>query len=505
MKKHIFTAVLVCVLTAVVSCGDTGSSSVQTNADNSPEETTAVQENTKAIDSIGPLSDLDFGGAELCIDISVNSEEWNTSSVYIMGADEEIGDTAKDLVYRRNIEITDALNLQIEWVQTDLGYESVYNYIQKPVLAGDSIADLYINDQYGLVRCLTAGCLYNIADMNPELSYFDFSTDGWYTEYMDDLSVLSGRRYFLVGDYFMDVLRASHVIFFNKNLFSTLYEGADELYDLVLDGNWTYDTFIDYIKDCYQDLNGNGSVDSQDLFGFRAHPAWTSLYFGTTDCHTVSRDKDGNLTIDPSIDRLSVLADKLIEIYSNPGFCILKDNEHTDARIDYFVNGQMLFTGWLKLADLENEKMRNMDGIGLIPYPKIDETQETYRTLVHDIVEIGAVPITIDEKNLSMLSAYLQAMTQYTEHHIMPAYFETALKIKYSQDEQSRNMLDLIRDGITSPFEYAYKAYFSAVGSDPLNKSIVQNTNVVASSVEKGTKTAEKQLEKFMDALNALS
>ena len=506
MKKSLLSsAAALLLLCAVVSCGEAAEAPKPEGGVNSEAvitpETEAV---TKAVDSIGSLSELDFGGQKLTVNISVNEEEWNTSAVYIMGAEEEVGDEAKDLVYRRNLEIAEALNVSVDWITADEPYTEVLNYIKKPVLAGDSTVDLYINDQYGLVRCMTAGCLYNVSDIPAENNYFDFSADGWYTEYMDQLSILDGRRYFLAGDYFMDILRGTHVMYFNKNLMANLYEGADDLYDVVFSGQWTYDKLIGYVKDCYRDLNGNGAVDAQDLFGVRAHPAWGNLYLNTTDCRTVSYDKDGNLYIDPSVDRFSSLADRLITIYTSVGHCELKSDEGTSARIGYFINGQVLFTIWLKIADMEADEMRNMDGIGLIPYPKLDESQDTYRTLVHDIAELGAVPATVNEKNLPALSAYLQAMTRYSAQYLMPQYFETALKIKYSQDEQFAQMLDIIRDGIRCPFEYAYSEYFSSIGYKPLSDSISKKSNVIASTIEKGMKSAEKQLTKLMDALNAL-
>ena len=235
MKKSLLSsAAALLLLCAVVSCGEAAEAPKPEGSVNSEAVTTPETEAvTKAIDSIGPLSELDFGGQKLTVNISVNEEEWNTSAVYIMGAEEEVGDEAKDLVYRRNLEIAEALNVSVDWITADEPYTEVLNYIKKPVLAGDSTVDLYINDQYGLVRCMTAGCLYNVSDIPAENNYFDFSADGWYTEYMDQLSILDGRRYFLAGDYFMDILRGTHVMYFNKNLMANLYEGADDLYDVV--------------------------------------------------------------------------------------------------------------------------------------------------------------------------------------------------------------------------------------------------------------------------------
>lgn len=481
------------------SCGKEGQTGNTTTNSGSEEETAAVteviQKETKPIDSIGTLSELDFNGYNLLINCSTNEAEWPTGSIYLMNQEEETGDLVQDLVLRRNKDIEEALNLTVSWSTKDLIYYDVEKTIIKEINSGDHLADLYINDQFGLSKIMIEGGFRNIYDLAEEDSYFDFTADGWYTDYMDELSILKGARYLLAGDYFIDVLRASHVMYFNKNLMVELSEGYDELYQHVFNGTWTYDVFLDYFKDIYKDLNNNGKRDPEDVYGFTSMPSWGALYFCTTDCATVSYDENGIPYVDPTTERTSQLVDKLLSFWPMIGFREAAANTE-------FYSGNIMFSSWLKISDMERAEARNMDGIGIIPYPKLDDKQKDYRTLVHNTAEVGAVPVTAPDEAMAPLSAYLQAVTQYSSKYIMPAYYETALKVKYVQDNESAKVLDIIKAGITAPFEYTYSSYLASLGYYAVNDSLAKQTNTIASYIESNLAKVQNDFDKMLSQLS---
>ncbi|MBQ7719259.1 MAG: hypothetical protein IJT56_01635 [Clostridia bacterium] len=71
----------------------------------------------------------------------------------------------------------------------------------------------------------------------------------------------------------------------------------------------------------------------------------------------------------------------------------------------YFNNGLSLFLGY---ADLNTfSQLRENDfGVGILPYPKLDEEQERYVTVTHDTTETGIVPIT--SKKYDMIGTALE-------------------------------------------------------------------------------------------------
>jgi len=128
MKRSISLLLLFVILLAACS------------SSNDIEETTAditVSETTAETTEYNPYAEfeaLDFDGATLTIDISVNESEWNTSAKYVMGGEAETGETVSDMVYRRNRDIAEMLNVNVEWIESDLHINGIVEYIEKAVL-----------------------------------------------------------------------------------------------------------------------------------------------------------------------------------------------------------------------------------------------------------------------------------------------------------------------------------------------------------------------------------
>ena len=213
----------------------------------------------------GKLADQDYLGRTLRISISTNSTEWSTSSDYVMGPEELTGESIRDLVYQRNRKISEMLNLKLSWVRTDLYFDGVAPYVRKMVSSGDDAVDLIINDQYGLIEVMQEGMLLNVYDLIRDS--FDFSADGWYNDFMDQLSVGSSRRFLLAGDAFIDILRGTHALYFSTAILDNLYGDREIIYKAVDDGSWTIEKMTAMIEESYDDLDGNGRPSAGDRFG----------------------------------------------------------------------------------------------------------------------------------------------------------------------------------------------------------------------------------------------
>ena len=109
--------------------------------------------------------------------------------------------------------------------------------------------------------------------------------------------------------------------------------------------------------------------------------------------------------------------------------------------------------------------MREMKAdYGIIPYPKFDENQEFYKALVHDGVCMICVPITISAERKDVLGAVLEDLSLGAYKSVTPAYFEMALKSKYSRDNTSSQILDMLSEHLTTDFGYAYNINLKDIG-----------------------------------------
>ena len=106
-----------------------------------------------------------------------------------------------------------------------------------------------------------------------------------------------------------------------------------------------------------------------------------------------------------------------------------------------FANSQSLFIDTTFFAI---EKMRAMEtDFGIIPYPKLNETQKDY---VSRIEYYFTTQVAIINPDIDRAGIMLEALNSYSAKTIIPAFYEIALKTKHARDDDSAEMLDLILD-----------------------------------------------------------
>ena len=512
-KTKRFTAVCLTLLLLspiFASCGDrSDAEQEETNgaSPSEPQDQTPVAENpeteAETEDLFAAYRSVDLGGQTVRVSVSNNLTDSSklSSYVYTAGPEDLVGESCQDYVYERNLFVEDLLNCGLEYESVDLIYNAVEAFITKMVKAGDTTYNYCINDLLGFGAAAQKGYLLDMSDRsNFEEYYFDFDSDEYYTEFMHALSA-GPRVYFAAGDYFVDILRASHGLYMNKNLYGNMYTDPDGVYQLVLERKWTLDQFYEIVNGTYIDADGNGEGSESDTFGCviatknDLNSFWPFYY--STDAGITEAGEDGipMMRADP-VERMSFVAERLMRVQQSPG--IWKTGSAMESR-SFFVNGGAIFGVFFNLGDMEGADFRDMDGFGVVPYPMADENQDGYRTLVHDTAELGVIPANMTGQAASAASAVIQAMSVHAHRYLRPLYFETALKQKYSQDQMTAQMLDIIVDGIRAPFEFIYLNSYSY---GPIQTSIQRNTDMVASSLAGGGKVAVKMLDKLVGALN---
>lgn len=489
------TALLLAVLTAagtvtaLASCADQ-----KTSGDVKSTEAETAAETTAETEAVDPFEGFDYGGEEIRILCSMNDYDgWGSSGKMIVNEEEQTGDVVQDAVYQRNKYVEDLLNVKFVFTENTEDYTKIPKTISTMVMAGDDSYDLIIHDLFPLATLSVQGNFLNAQDGK----YFDFTQDYWYSDYMADVSFNKDVYYLLAGDYFIDILRSAHALYFNKELFNSLFESSDELYQHVLDGTWTQDVFLSYVTDTYSDLNGDGKKDANDQYGYDCIGTWGSAipWIISSDLSFITYDSDGKPTLGLNNEKSITLLQKLNDIFYSTGSFV-----HTDVQVntDAFMSGKALFGGYQRVASLEVFRDMKTE-IGILPYPKFDESQEKYITSSHDTANVGVIPMTCSK--LETVSAVLEVLNRETNKTVMPAYYETALKVKYTRDDTSAQMLDIIRDGISCAFPVAFGNYCANLPlyyafSVPLG----QKKTDFASNYTKYEKKAQSALDELYDS-----
>ena len=473
MKKRIIIFALACTLLFLNACGASGgaaeTSGTQTPANASAETGPAAETELTRENAASSVEKMDLGGITVgigYIDVGRFRDDF---------VSDNNGDVVSDAVYNRNLAVEEKFNVKFDLIITEKKQTANAAPFYNAVTAGEHLYDIYNGLQCYTLQYYSRGFFADMADNQ----YIDWEKPWWKTDYMDELQ-LGGVRYFLYNDTTYGMLRNAGCVYFNKELMDDINHLSDEdVYQMVFDGKWTFDLYTEYVAGAYQDLNGNGTVDDDDLLGaMGVRGKSVEHYQYPADIRTTARDKAGKPYFVLNNERTVQFAEKLYGLfYENKGF-VMKSGSPLDTDIlQHFINEKSLFlASWFYQAGM----MREMEAdYGIIPYPKFDEAQEKYKSLVHDSVALICVPVTISEERKDVLGAILEEMAVLSYKTVTPAYFEMAMKGKYSRDNTSSQILDMLAENMTTDFAYAYNLSLKDIGM--LRPLIINKTKDFAS------------------------
>ena len=450
IKKYI------CILLSIVNllsammvftaCGDSASSiSEETEGTTKNIEFQSSEEDHR-------FDGIDYQGREFNIYTSTNIASSSGNSNFLIEGNGGLGNgTVSDIAHERNVAVAEDLGVNLVYTQVNLNYDHVAADIRRLTMSGDHEYDLVINDIYAFAELIIEGHFYNVLD---EECVFDFNREYWYKDYMEDMRLMDGYQYILAGDYFIDILRTAHILLMNKQVYENYFQSSpDEIYDVVLNYEWTYDKMITLIDVVYEDLNGDGQKNEGDLFGYVDTEYWGATIplatSGTTNY--ISRDEDGipTITIQEG-DRANSLAEAIGKLLNHENTWKASGNALTT-----FTQNNALITADVALGTLENEELRQMEGdIAVLPYPMLWASDKKYTTAAHDTTEMGV--ILCSAKDLNFISTVVEVLNRESARILLPTYYNEHLKIKLVDDPKASAMIDIIHDNFDNSFILAY-------------------------------------------------
>lgn len=446
MKKRILALLLAAmILASAVSCGNGNEKETDkvTESDTTANSTETETEETKLTDSLP--EDLDFGGATYTI-YAREDLEWGTE----MYVDELNGEIVNDAIYNRSRTVDDRLNVAIGQITAPgiWGNEASFQEaIRSAVMAGDDTYQLVAGYAYFITALATDGVFMNLLDV----PHIDFEKPWWNSDLRDELT-LYDQLYFACGDLSLTLLSSTFCMFFNKDM-ADRYNVPD-LYETAESGAWTYDNMYALTEGISVDLNGDGVMDENDEYGLDMPIGnQCDLLFAAFDQPLTAKNADGSISLRMGDAKAQDIADRMMDLFTkNAGaFCIKDASGGDESHYAPFREGRSLLV--VASFNFAARTLRSLDlSYGIIPFPKYDENQEKYQTISQDAYSLFCVPLTAGDAE--MIGAVTEALAFDSYENVTPAYFESAMKAKYSQDEASARMLDIIRDGLTFNFGF---------------------------------------------------
>ncbi len=415
------------------------------DGDASEEEETVWLDNLPA--------DLDFTGQTLRFLATNNAES-------SLCAEEINSDFVNDAVYWRNraVEKRFGIKIDVRFAESDDMY-ALSDMVRTAVLSGTDDFDVCAVYQYSGVRLAQEGLLINLRNQE----YLDFSQPWWSSEMIDGMAY-KNAAYWCTGDLALPYINGMYCVFVNKKLWNDYY-GDIDYYQMVANGEWTIDKMHELCKPVYQDLNRNNERDLEDQFGLvvQGFSEQPDAFIYGADCTFSVRDSLGVPSMIKDYERVYETMKKVVDLFhENEGVGHFSDIWFGEMAEHFAYGNALFYVAYVGCAD--SDEMRNMtDDFAVLPMPKLNEEQESYSTVLHDGTVLFGIPTT--NSKLEMTTAALEALAAESYRSVTPIYYEQALKIKYVRDDQSAQMIDMLRDNIATDFAYYYHIGSEVKGS----------------------------------------
>lgn len=488
MSARKITAASLAVLMALLaSCGETPSDAA--------DQTDAASDSTAAETLSAALPDgLHLNGEK----VTFLYRETSSPEFY---SETATGDVVNDAIYESFLYVENLLNADIEVVTRPgdvVGDREEYcGHIRSTVMSGDASYDL-VDMLIGMFPGLAVEGLF--CDLL-ENQYIDFDAPYWIAGQAESCAP-TGKLYFASGDSSLGYLKSAYCLFFNTTLAETV--GTEDIYQLVLDGKWTLDKLLEVSASAAGDLDGDGKWTLDDRLGFVVHDFTHPRAFLFSTGGQLFGEDSGSWTFTYGSERDIDVIEKLNRLfYENDGSyyyngtsAISDQVEGYNSVTSAFTSGKILFM----TAEFDHaiSQLRAMnDNYGIIPCPKYSEDDE-YRTVSRSTHNAFALLKT--SSNPDAAGAVLEALSAYKYKTVLPAYFEVALKTKYSRDDATSQMCDIIRDSMALDFGFVFN---NELGNPIVSvfEPSFKNPSSLSSTIASQSQTITAKIEDYLGKL----
>lgn len=494
MKQRVLAVLLAAMLTSplLFSCaGDTQTETTST-------DTVGADTTTDATEEEGwQYPDVDYAGGEYRM---LNFDQlWD---MYIhMDATELTGEALNDALYNRNRAIEDKLNCKI--IEKELECDAantvtlLTNEAKTSIMSGSDDYDVMFLPISQDISLVTEGYLMDLNEI-PQLQL----QEDWWDQVVIDATTLNGKLYFATGAINLMAYDSMWCLFFNENMMEE--RSMEKPYDLVREGKWTIDALTKYCTEVAT-LNDDDSFkwnkNGSCIWGISSHQnAPGKMWFAAgVRCAEVQDNGEILFTLDK--EQVFNVMDKLAVLLNGKNGNTLKASNNdfdVDAGGYYYVfsTGRSLFlTAEIKAAQL----MRDMeDNFGIVPLPKYDEEQEGYSSNPTDAVFGFTIPTT--NTKLDMTATISEVLAHDGQEKVVPVYYDTVVEHKGLRNEDSIEMLDIMRQYRDVDIAVLFNWYTSSMRTS-INNKLFEGDNQVASTIASNKNAIQANIDKFMEYL----
>ena len=463
------------ILPMLAACGDTQEGGADTTGGSQTEATTEKQPAVAKKDY-----DEEFT-------VIYCADTFNKGYFFIEEEDRQAGNDMDDKVYERMLKVEEYLGVDV--IAENGGTFQEYTVpLKNAISAGD--------DSYQMVMTHVYMEVANLITSNYFRDFQDFESlqleeDYWNYGLMEDLSI-NDKMYCGYNDF---CLANCYLIGFNKEMVAEYASTIGSLYDQVRNKTWTIEKLIEYTSLVSRD-NGDGNWDDQDTYGFACH-AWVPLvsFQHAADIPIVKEGTDGEFYISPMVDN----ADKIVALDEMIYNFMNAESTYTWSPFDgkpqlNLKSGRVMFeiVNNYSLVATKEEDVK----VGVLPYPKWDNAQESYKTLSWN----GVLGIPTTVKNDEMVGDVIEMLAWYSEP-VCTAFYETLLGSKVADAPEDVEMLNIVWAGQVSDMGLVFSSSSGQLDCllYALAHHVSANKPAYATYYKQNQRTAERLLNKMFE------
>lgn len=418
---------------------------------------------SKAKNLVAALPKRDFEGIGVTIAV--------TDETVVIPSDSEQPSYVSEI--RRNQMVEEKYNTII-MTELSANDAAMLRALKTALNSGDYYADLLCIPYGSLGSFAADGALMN---MNT-LPFTDYTAAYYNTDAVKQMS--AGYMTYAVSGAFNESIESFSAIFFNREL---LGDASSSLYVSAASGDWTWAKLLEYAASASSDIDGvSGFIAQED-----ADTVIDTVFLSSSQ-HYFSAGTGKIPTRSFNNQRSeSVVETARALLYGD----LISDASGESNAVSVFYDGSAAFL----LARLYTLTwLTDMpENWGLLPVPKINETQSYYCSPAAQGTTVVAVPAS--SVRLENIGLVLQALNAASYGCIYDASFTSYINNNL-RDNGSVNMLTLVTQNLRFDFAYIFGSGYSSVpnSSYMLLRAAVKNGYAIARYYDDYTAGVERQM-----------
>ncbi|MBE6552130.1 MAG: hypothetical protein E7665_08350 [Ruminococcaceae bacterium] len=444
MKKFSSIMLIVLSVAMILSMASCGDETPKTNPAGGTQSTAPVSSEEKPYlpDSYPAVEGMEFN-------ILTRDGETGFWAVMDLVSEELNDEPINDAVFERNAALESKYGFKINRITDDASaYAACITKIENVNKSGtETYHAVAINAMY------TAGPLAksnNLVDLKT-ISTLDLEQDFWNQRFIKNMSI-GNKLFTLTGDLTVTYHDVAWIQLFNKDLLEE--KGIDEEignpHDFVNEGTWTLEVMDKMGALAKEDLNGDGKMSATDRFGYAYAPFNNYALYYAGGNQVLGKDEN-------DLPVLTVYSTKAVETVEKIKEMVSKTDSN---RSDYggpntiiFNEGRSLFVNAQMMGVRTDHRGVEFD-FGIVPTPKIDESQEEYTNVVSMSATVYAIPTSCEHREET--GFLLNALSYASQDTLLPAYFDTTFGI-VTRDPDSEAALHKILDASYFDLSFMYE------------------------------------------------